>query len=407
MGSDSQDAQTLRELAKRYAELSNSPIQDQRRDLWRRHNSLIKTRPPIYVRAGWSEAPEVHVRQCADPFCQAYESWLRVQLFRGGIGDDSTFEPWITVPAVHKASGWGLTGSRRYPAEAGGSYKVDYPVKELEDAEKLQTPRHEIDEEQTARNADRLREIVGDILTVNVDRGPAWWMWSADISTDLGHLRGIENFMLDMTDNPQWLHRLLAFMRDGILRAHQQAEDAGDWGLCDHQNQAMPFARELLDPAANVLGVKRKQLWVFAAAQEFTLVSPRMHEEFLLRYQLPILSRFGLVAYGCCEDLTKKIDMLRRIPNLRRIAVAPAADVRKCAEQIGRDYVISYRPNPALMVSVGFDPDRVRRLVTAAMDACRGLCGDITLKDVETVQGRPDRLHEGTRIVRGIAEDYA
>ena len=69
-------------------------------------------------------------------------------------------------------------------------------------------------------------------------------------------------------------------------------------------------------------------------------------EEFLLRYQLPILEKFGLVSYGCCEDLTRKIDMLRRIPNLRRIGIAPAADVAKCAEQIGRDYVLSYRPSP-------------------------------------------------------------
>ncbi|GAI58840.1 unnamed protein product [marine sediment metagenome] len=49
--------------------------------------------------------------------------------------------------------------------------------------------------------------------------------------------------------------------------------------------------------------------------------------------------KFGLVAYGCCEDLTYKVDMLRQIPNLRRIAVPPFADAAKCAEQIGRDYV--------------------------------------------------------------------
>ena len=50
-----------------------------------------------------------------------------------------------------------------------------------------------------------------------------------------------------------------------------------------------------------------------------------MHEEFLFRYQLPIMEQAGLVAYGCCEDLTCKIDMLRQIPNLRRIAVSKAS----------------------------------------------------------------------------------
>ena len=55
------------------------------------------------------------------------------------------------------------------------------------------------------------------------------------------------------------------------------------------------------------------------------------------------------------EDLTNKIDMLRTIPNLRRIAVSPFANVRRCAEQIGTDYVMSYRPSPADMVSYGFN----------------------------------------------------
>ncbi len=41
--------------------------------------------------------------------------------------------------------------------------------------------------------------------------------------------------------------------------------------------------------------------------------------------------------------------MLRQFPNLRNIVVTPRADVRRCAEQIGTDYVISWRPNPADM----------------------------------------------------------
>ena len=62
------------------------------------------------------------------------------------------------------------------------------------------------------------RDAVGDLITINVDRGPAYRMWTGDLSTDLGYLRGIENFMLDMLDDPEGLHRLMAFMRDGILR---------------------------------------------------------------------------------------------------------------------------------------------------------------------------------------------
>ena len=103
-----------------------------------------------------------------------------------------------------------------------------------------------------------------------------------------------------------------------------------------------------------------------------------MHGEFLLQYQLPILRQFGLAAYGCCEDLTRKIGMLRKIPNLRRIAVSPFADVARCAEQIGRDYVLSYRPSPSDMVGYGFNPERVRAILRRDLTACRDCCVDIT-----------------------------
>jgi hypothetical protein len=270
---------------------------------------------------------------------------------------------------------------------------------------KLRTPRHEIDEEKTAENAQRLHDVIGDIITINIDRGPAHRMWNADISTDLGSLRGIENFMLDMTDNPEWLHRLVSFMSNGILGTHNQAETVGDWGLCAHQNQAMPYAEKLEDPAPNHNGVKRSQLWGYMAAQEFALVSPVMHDEFLLRYQIPILSKFGLSAYGCCEDLSNKIDMLRQIPNLRRIAVSPFADVAKCAEQIGRDYIMSYRPSPADMVSYGFDPDRIRKILKHDLETAKHCHLDITLKDVETVQNDPDRIRNWVVLTRQIIEE--
>lgn len=399
------DVRIVRELAQRYLDVCRRQVQQERRDLWRRHNSLQPTRPLIYARAfAWHEMPQSRCR-CEDPLLRGIEHFFRHSLFWDSLGDDSVFEPWVTVGAAHRCAGWGVSGPRHTTGRAGGSYKVDYPLKEPADIEKLLSPRHEIDEEATAERLRRAQNALGDLITVNLDRGPAYRMWSADLSTDLGHLRGIENFMLDMKDNPEWLHRLLRFMSEGVLRAHDQAELAGDWGLCAHQNQAMPYSLELEDPAPNVNGVARSRLWGYMAAQEYTGVSPALHEEFLLRYQLPILSKFGLSAYGCCEDLTRKINMLRQIPNLRRIAVTPSADVPRCAEQIGDRYVIAYRPSPADMVGYGWDPERARRILSRDLEACRGLHVDITLKDVETVQGDPERVRRWVALAREVIEE--
>lgn len=399
------ELQRVRELARQYLEVCHRPEQEQRRQQWRRHNSLQATRPLIYVRAfAWEEMPQSQC-VCQHPVLRSYEDFFRRHLFWDSLADDSVFEPWVTVSAIHRCAGWGVEIHRQRSDDPRGSFKIAYPLRETVDLERLRAPRHDIDEEATARRLEEVQQALGDLLPVDLDRAPAYRAWSADLSTDLGYLRGIEHFMLDMVDRPEWLHGLVGFLADGVRRTHDEAETLGDWGLSAHQNQAMPYASELADPAPNVRGVKRSQLWGFMAAQEFACVSPAMHDEFLLAYQLPILAQFGLTAYGCCEDLSRKIDMLRRVPNLRRIAVSPFADVAACAEQIGADYVFSYRPSPADMVGYGYDEDRIRRILRRDLQAARGCHVDITLKDVETVQGDPDRIRRWTALTRHVIDE--
>ena len=411
---DRKDTAILRELAKKVAEISEQSIQEKRRDLWRKHNSLVRTRPLIYVRAfAWHEIFPDSLLECEDGFYRPYERYLREMIYRDTLGDDYIVEPWVTVKAVYRypAQGlnyrWGPEIKTIPSTEQRGSWKFDPPLKAPSDINKLVRPRHVIDEEATVEKVGKLQDAIGDILEVNVDRGPLYFMWMGDISTDFAYLRGLEQIMWDLFDHPEWLHQLAAFMRDSILTVHELAEEAGDWRLCNHQNQAMPYAQELADPVANSQSVGRRQLWYFMASQEFAQVSPQMFDEFLLQYQIPILEKFGLVAYGCCEDLTKKIDYLRRIPNLRRIAVAPWADIRQCAEQIQEDYVLSWRPSPAEMVSTGFCPDRVRQMVREAMQIFREHENhvDITLKDVETVQNNPDVVREWVKVVRDVVDE--
>ena len=112
-----------------------------------------------------------------------------------------------------------------------------------------------------------------------------------------------------------------------------------------------------------------------------------------------------MTGYGCCEDLTRKIDMLRAIPNLRRIAVTPFADAARCVEQIGQDYVISYRPSPADMVSYRFDPDRIRSILRRDLAACREGHVDITLKDIETVEADPARVRNWVNVTREVIDE--
>jgi hypothetical protein len=404
------DINIIRELAKKVQEIASEDIQEEKRDLWRRHNNLEYVRTPIYIRfGGWEREVIEPLLTCEDSFYRDHEYFLRTMIFQNTLGDDYVIEPWITQQASNilpEKGSWGLGVQLVKSGVEGGSYHVDAPIKELDTVKQMILPTHKIDEEKTAENVSKLKEAVGDILTVNIDRGPFWRMWSGDIATDLGYLRGIEQVMWDIMDNPEWLHNLLGFMRDGILKAHEEAEKAGDWQLCDHQNQSMPYVKGLKDPKANSGPVKRKELWGYMAAQEFTLISPEQHEEFMLQYQIPIMEKFGMTAYGCCEDLTKKIDILRKIPNLRRIAVSPFANVASCAEQIGKDYVCSWRPSPSETVCTGFNEEIIRNIIKSNMDLFKkNHCfADICLKDVHTVQNDPLRLVNFVKIAKSVIE---
>jgi hypothetical protein len=99
--------------------------------------------------------------------------------------------------------------------------------------------------------------------------------------------------------------------------------------------------------------------------------------------------------------------MLRQVPNLRRIGVSPFANTPRCAEQIGGDYVLSYRPSPADMVSYDFNPERIRAILRRDLAACKanGCHTDITLKDVETVEGDPTRVKRWVEITREVIDE--
>ncbi len=81
------------------------------------------------------------------------------------------------------------------------------------------------------------------------------------------------------------------------------------------------------------------------------------------------------------------------------------ADAARCAEQIGQDYVLSYRPSPADMVGYGFNRDRIRSILKDDLEACRDSHVDITLKDVETVQNDPDRVRNWVAATRSVIDE--
>ncbi len=410
----------LQDLAKKYSEICNWEVQEERRALWRDHNSLIKTRP--LVLCDWHDLSNLWLYQfedqciCQDEYIRSLELWLRNKIFHSTVNDDFIFEPWITVDAVletpiecklDKKTGylpiWGIYQEIIKDKNGGIGWRTVPALKDREDLDNLIAIDHKVDEKSTIHLVDQLTDVFGDIVPVNIDRSSCYKRYSGnDLSSAFGYLWGIEEFMIDFYERPELLHEFLTFMRDAVIKNFRQCEAAGDWKLANHLTTGQPYSHELPDPTANSSSVKMKDLWFFMHSQEFTLVSPEQTWEFMIEYQLPILEMFGLTAYGCCEDLTNKISLLRRISNLRQIGVTPWADLGKCVEQIEKDYVISWRPNPQL-ICVDYQPDLFAAEIKKGLEIGKESHIDIYFKDISTVEGNPERLVEITKIAKDLA----
>jgi len=153
--------------------------------------------------------------------------------------------------------------------------------------------------------------------------------------------------------------------------------------------------------AAPVACVRLKDLWGRGESQEFQGVGPAQYEEFLLNYQKPILARFGLTYYGCCEDLTNKIPLVLSIPNLRKFVCSAWTNLEKLVEAVGDRYCIEWRQKATDVVftpTMGPIREHLRRGLTIA----RGTPLHIVLQELETVDGRPERLREWAEAAKEI-----
>jgi len=407
-----QARERIRDLTRLYLDLCHSDRNARARQLWRDHNSLRKTRPPVVC--CWYFASRIYdeIEPALPPLLaeeqpyRAVENWLRLKLWGATIGDDTVYTPWYTMRAEMQkpsAGNWGIERNRIHDEVSRGWRNM--PVfTELADLARLEATPHVCLDDDTP-DIRAVRDLIGDIMPVHVNKSTVYPIWGGtDLSEAAGSLLGLSELLLALYENPKLVHELMAFTRDAVLANLDQGRAAGDWSLADGCNYAMPpDVDDLPAPRPNSHGADLGDLWFFTHAQEFEAVSPAQHDEFLLQYQMPIMARFGLVNYGCCETLDNKIDMLRRIPNLRRILMGPRADLARGCDRIGRDYVVSWRPNPT-MVAGGFDAAAVRAAIRNGFAAARGCNIEIMLKEMMTVDNDLSRLFKWTDIAMQEAE---
>jgi len=399
------DTDRVRALAERVATIAQEPRMQAIKKRWADVNALRKPdRAPVWCRpmGCWSEIIPETMLECHEPWLRRLEYRFLQMIHKRGIGDDEPIEDYVSVSAVFKpepANTWGVDIGRHRSEEAGGAWGYDPPIKTADDLDKLQIPTFTYCEDETLANKARMEDLLGDILQVRVTAGP---MVGATLGTVAADLRGLEQMMMDMIAEPELMHRLMGYLRDATLTALDQLEATGL--ITPNNNGPMTCSDVIGEDADDTLTCKN--LWCMANSQEFDQVSPAMWDEFCLQYQKPIFERFGLVAYGCCENLTHKIDRVLSIPNLRTFVSSAWTDLGAVLEKTGQSYCIMWRQKASDVVF----PDDAGKIKDDLVNGAKQLQGhpyQIVLRELQTLAGHPDRLHQWTQYAKEAAEKYS
>jgi hypothetical protein len=213
---------------------------------------------------------------------------------------------------------------------------------------------------------------------------------------------------MDMYDRPKLVHRILGNFMKAL---HEVLDRQIELGMLDVGNGnwrvgsgGMGITDEL--PSVNPDGHKVMPIeqWGCSTSQIFSEVSPEMHEEFALQYERPLIERFGLSYYGCCEPLHKKMGILKSVKNLRKVSMSTWIDIDEASEALGTDYVFSFKPTPAHLATGSFDENLVRGYLKNFLSKTGRNRREIILKDISTTANDPQRIDRWAKIAMDLAE---
>jgi hypothetical protein len=403
-----EDLAILRSLAQRKAEIAHDPVNRERREAWYVLDAGTAKRPMILAEGGvaFEDLPESEL-QCREDWARGLEHDLRFEIFQfERLQDDHVVEPFINCNWRVEQSDYGVSSKQEYAERVSGNVSSrhwDPPIKDLDrDFEKLHPRTYSVDRPASLAWKAHLEQVFDGVLAVRM-RGSFWWTTGLTIVAI--DLVGLEQLMTLMCMNPNGVHRLMAFLRDDHLAFAEWLEKEGLLSLNNENDYigsgSMGYSHALPAPDAEEGNpVRLNDLWVLSESQETSSVSTAMFDEFVFQYQRPILERFGRTYYGCCEPVHLRWDVLKRIPNLQRVSVAPWCDQAQMAEALGQDYVFSRKPNPTLVSTTSFDEDLIRKDLRATLSAASGCNLEIILKDVHTLAGQPERMLRWVELAR-------
>jgi len=406
----------LRELGEQVAAIATAPINHSRRELWKRLNSLEKVKPLICIyEIPWHEMNvngELDLKT-SHPTCRQIEWSLRETMYRWKhLQGDMVVEPVIYSPLAIASTGFGIHENVDVVKTDDHSDVVsrhfNIQIQNEDDIEKIKMPVVTHDEKKSAETLGMLRDIFDGVVPVRRGgiKSCVFNAWD-----ELVRWTGIQEVLMDLAIRPDYVHKLIGRLTDAYLCGLEQYERLHLLSSNNDNSYSTTggygYTNELPSVETDQKELRLASLWGRSMSQIFSEVSPAMHDEFALQYEMKWLKRFGLTYYGCCEPLHKKVDILKKIPNLRKISMSPWINIEEAVANVGTSYVFSLKPNPALLAEDTWHPENVRAELRTKLSKASNCVVEVVLKDISTVRHEPRRLWEWAKIASEVTAEFA
>lgn len=390
------DIKILRELATKYMEYASLPIQNEKTKLWKRLNSLNMTRPMVAIdQMPWNELNPDGVLdlKVGNPYFRSIEQELKRQVYKWEhLPVDMVLDPYILLPRPISNSGYGIKIETDKKANGSiNSLHFTSVINEFEDIEKIKTPIISISYEKEAEILEAAAKIFSGIADFKLK----------GIKTHLGLWDFITQYMspeecyINFLERPEFMHAVIDRFTNAALGMIEQINQQGLYDINENIcHCSYTFDDSLPTKKCDINKPTTFDGWGFGLAQLFTCTSPQITEEFEVPYMQKLFANFGAVYYGCCEKLDDRLDIIEKMPNIRKVSCSPWSDRENFAEKLSKKYIMSNKPSPAFLSDCSFDEEAVRNDLRRTIEAAKtnNTQLEIILKDISTVQNKPSRL---------------
>jgi len=405
------ERQSLRDLAKRQAEIAALPVMAERRARWYALNGGRTEHPLVTMEFHGVESDVYPPLACETPLARGMEHQMARQIFKFEHYRDDRVIPasfLVGIPNWFRPFGY----SPRAVHTGGMAYRYEHAVHDLEEDFNLFGPSaYEADAGLAKANARKaeIEDVIGDILPVRLEfPGPSFCPGHI-----LVQMMSLETMCLSILDYPDLFHQVMRRLTDGYHAWLDAIEAAGAViPNNDESHVAMDtycYTGDL--PGADQLGrpAKISDVWGYSNSQETVSMSPAMFGEFFFTYIKEIADRFGLYSYGCCEPVHSLWEpCFSRMKNLRKISISPWCDEEFMGDALrGRGIVYHRKPfSNFFSIDPVFDEEAFLKHMEKTVRCARQCPLEVTFRDICSVRGEPQRLTRAVELTREAFERW-